>query len=251
MIIDVHSHLFMYKNLDEKINENIKKNVKLIIENGLNYETNKKIIEEIKKYNILYGALGFHPTDIVKYSEDIIENTLNFILKVDNEKFVAIGEIGLDFYWIKEQELIKKEIFWFEKFLEVAEKINKPVILHSRNAEKEVIDISTSYKCKKILHSFWKLELVNKAIDNNFYFSIPAFVYKDRYLQKIVEKIPTELIFTETDSPFLDPIEKRENNSWKIIFGLETISKIKNVDINELYAKIVDNLKKVFNIKII
>ncbi|MEM4959497.1 MAG: TatD family hydrolase, partial [Nanopusillaceae archaeon] len=147
-------------------------------------------------------------------------------------------------------KLLKKEIFWFEKFLEIAEKINKPVILHSRKAEKETIEISKNYKCKKILHSFWNIELVKSAIENEFYFSIPAFVYKDKYLQKIAEKIPIDLILTETDSPFLDPIGKRENNSWKIIYGLEMLSKIKNIDKDELAANIAKNFEKIFNIKL-
>ncbi|MEM4915346.1 MAG: TatD family hydrolase [Nanopusillaceae archaeon] len=250
MIIDVHSHLFMYNELDKRINENLEKNVKIIIENGLNTKTNKKVIEESKKYNIIYYALGFHPVDIVRSPENEIEEVIEFILKNKDEKFIAIGEIGLDFYWVKDEKLIKKEIFWFEKFLEIAEKINKPVILHSRKAEKETIEISKNYKCKKILHSFWNIELVKSAIENEFYFSIPAFVYKDKYLQKIAEKIPIDLILTETDSPFLDPIGKRENNSWKIIYGLEMLSKIKNIDKDELAANIAKNFEKIFNIKL-
>jgi len=250
MIIDVHSHLFFYDKIDEKIKENKERNVKIIIENGLNRESNREIIEEAKRYDIIYYALGYHPTDLTKESDEILEDELSFIEKNKDKKFLAIGEIGLDFYWIKDEDLIKKEKIWLEKFLELAEKIKKPVILHSRNAELEVIEISESFKCIKILHSFWSKEYLKKAIDKGFYISIPAFVYKNKELQEIAKETPLDLLLTETDAPFLDPIEKRNNNSWKIIYGLEKISQIKNIGVEELMSIIIRNFEKAFNIDI-
>jgi len=250
MIVDVHSHLFFYNDIDEKIKENKEKGVKIIIENGLDKDSNRKVIEEAKKYDIVYYALGYHPTDIVEESDDILEEELNFIEKNNDKKFLAIGEIGLDYYWIKDEGLIKKEKVWLEKFLELAEKLKKPVILHSRNAELDTIEISESFKCTKILHSFWNKKYLKKAIDSGFYISIPAFVYKDKHLQEIAKETPLELILTETDSPFLDPIEKRNNNSWKIIYGLEKISQIKGLDVRDLINVVIKNFEKAFNIDI-
>lgn len=245
-IVDVHSHLFMYKD-DKKIEENIGK-VNYIIENGLEINTNKIVLEESKKFNFVKAALGFHPTEIVKNNEYDIEKGIEFIENEvkNNKEVVAIGEIGLDYYWIKDSDLIKKEKIYFEKLLEICEKYDKPAIIHSRNAEHEVIEILKSYKIKVILHSFWNLNELNNAIENNFYISIPAFVYRDKILRKIAEYTPIDLILTETDSPFLDPIEKRNNNSWKIIYGIKTISEIKKIDIDELSEKIYDNFLDIF-----
>ncbi|RIB35359.1 MAG: hypothetical protein BXU00_01860 [Candidatus Nanoclepta minutus] len=250
MLIDTHSHLFFYDNIDEKIKENLEKNVKIILENGINRESNRKVIEESKRYDIVYYALGYHPTDLVKEDDEYLEKEIDFIEKVQDSKFLAIGEIGLDFYWIKDDKLIKRQEIWLENFLKLAEKIRKPVILHSRNAELETIEISESYNCKKILHSFWNKEHLKKAIDKGFYISIPAFVYKDKTLQEIAKETPLDLLLTETDAPFLDPIERRNNNSWKIMYGLERISKIRNIEIEELINVIVRNFEKAFNIDI-
>lgn len=248
MIIDNHSHLFFYENIEEKIKENKEKNVIAIIENGLNPETNRKVIEESKKYDIVYSALGYHPTDIVKDNEEKIEKGLEFIEKYKNNKFLAIGEVGLDFYEIDDENERKKEIEYFNKILDIAEKTKKPIIVHSRGAEKEILDILESYNGIKILHSFWKPSLIKRAIEINCYISIPAFIYKDKGLQKITYETPLDLLLTETDSPFLDPIEKRNNNSWKIIYGLEKISEIKKIEIEELKRSIYNNFKKIYNL---
>ena len=250
MLIDIHAHLFFYRNIEEKIKEDVEKGVKIIIENGLNKESNRKVIEESKKFTITYFALGYHPTDIIKESEKTINNEIEFILNVKDTKFLAIGEIGLDYYWIKDENNIKKEKFWFEKFLEIAEKLNKPVILHSRNAEEDTIEIAANYKCIKILHSFWNKKYLKDAIDRGFYISIPAFVYKDKHLQEIAKETPLDLILTETDAPFLDPIEKRNNNSWKIIYGLRKISELKRISLEEAEQSIIKNFTKIFGIKI-
>jgi len=246
-MIDVHAHHFFYKNFNEVIEENKRKGVKIIIESGIDPKTNRKVIEN-SKIDIVYFSLGFHPTDIVKFNEEEIRKEIEFIENFDHNKFLAIGEIGLDFYWVKDKDLIKKQIFWFSEFLSLAERKKKPVVIHSREAEKEVIEILKSYNVKVILHSFWKPKLVKEVIDNNFFISIPAFVYKDKGLQKIVKETPVDLILTETDTPFLDPIEKRNNKSWKIEYGIKKIAEIKNIDIEEIKKNIIKNFEKIFNI---
>lgn len=246
MLIDCHSHLFLYKDFDKKIKENIEKDVKYIIENGLDPVSNRKVLDESSKYNIVLCSFGFHPTECIKYNIDQIEKEIEFI-ENNSDKIVAIGEIGLDFYWIKDKEKQKYEIFIFKKFLSLAEKLKLPVIVHSRNAERETIDILETYKLIVILHSFFgDLELVKKAIENGFYFSIPAIIYKNKKFQKIVKEIPLDLILTETDSPFLDPIGFRNNNSWKVIYAIKKISEIKKIEENMLKEKIYENFINIF-----
>jgi len=249
MIVDDHAHLFLYNNVDKKIKENVERNVKYIIENSIDVESINIVIEESRKYDIIYYALGLYPEEIVKMDDDDIEKILKFIEENEDKKFLAIGEVGLDFSNVDEDKIRKQKIY-FEKFLELADRLKKPVIIHSRKAEKEVLDILTSYNNKRVLHSFWKPSLVDKAIEINCYLSIPTIVYRDPGFQKIVEDVPLEFILTETDSPYLDPIEKGKavNNSWKIIYSLEKISKIKDIDKKELEEIIFNNFVRVYNI---
>ena len=249
MIVDDHAHLFLHNNVDKKIKENVERNVKYIIENSIDVESINIVIEESRKYDIIYYALGLYPEEIVKMDDDDIEKILKFIEENEDKKFLAIGEVGLDFSNVDEDKIRKQKIY-FEKFLELADRLKKPVIIHSRKAEKEVLDILTSYNNKRVLHSFWKPSLVDKAIEINCYLSIPTIVYRDLGFQKIVEDVPLEFILTETDSPYLDPIEKGKavNNSWKIIYSLEKISKIKDIDKKELEEIIFNNFVRVYNI---
>ncbi|MFZ8800701.1 MAG: TatD family hydrolase [Candidatus Nanopusillus sp.] len=249
MIVDDHAHLFLYKDVDEKIKENIERNVKYIIENSIDVDSMNIVIEESKKYGIIYYALGLYPEEIVNMNDNDIEKILEFIEENKDKKFLAIGEVGLDFSNVDEDK-IKKQKIYFEKFLELADRLKKPVIIHSRKAEKEVLEILTSYNNKRVLHSFWKPSLVDKAIEINCYLSIPTIVYRDYGFQKIVENVPLEFILTETDSPYLDPIEKGKivNNSWKIVYSLEKISEIKDIDKKELEEIIFNNFIKVYNI---
>jgi len=249
MIVDDHAHIFLYNNVDEKIKENVERNVKYIIENSIDVESINKVIRESRKYDIIYYALGLYPEEIVKMNDDDIEKILEFIEENEDKKFLAIGEVGLDFSNVDEDKIRKQKIY-FEKFLELADRLKKPVIIHSRKAEKDVLDILTSYNNKRILHSFWKPSLVDKAIEINCYLSIPTIVYRDPGFQKIAEDVPLEFILTETDSPYLDPIEKGKavNNSWKIIYSLEKVSEIKDIDKKELEEIIFNNFVRVYNI---
>ncbi|BFI73114.1 TatD family hydrolase [Nanoarchaeota archaeon] len=250
MIVDDHAHLFLYKEKsDEKIRENIEKGVKYIIENSTDKESINIVIEEAKKYDIIYYALGIYPEDVENMKEEELDKIIEFIENNKDKKFVAIGEVGLDYAHETNEDLIKKQKIYFEKFLELSEKLDKPIIIHARKAEQDVLDILTSYNNKRVLHTFWKPSLVNKAIDIGCYLSIPAIIYRDNGFQKIVKEAPIEFILTETDSPFLDPIEKGiNNNSWKIIYSLQKISEIKNMDIKEVEEIIFNNFKKLYNV---
>lgn len=243
-MIDNHSHLYLSDNPDQKIKENIGK-LKYINENGLDTKSNRLVIEESKKYDFIYYSLGFHPEHLNNYKDDDIEKEIEFIKSIkDDKKFIGIGEIGLDYYMENFDK--NRQIKVFNMFLEVAEDLKKPTIIHTRKAEEDILNILESYNNIKILHSFWKPKLIKKAIDIGCYISIPAFVYKDQGLQKIAKEVPLELLLTETDAPFLDPIEKHNNNSWKIEYGLKKIAEIKNIDAKELEEIIDKNFEKLY-----
>ena len=151
MFTDCHCHLYdeYYDNTEEIIKESKDNNVNRYINNGCDSKTNKEIIDKISKYDNMYGTLGIHPEYVNKYSNDdikFIEDNLN------NKKVIAIGEIGLDYYYTKDNRMM--QINLFVQQLELAEKYNIPVIVHSREATLDTINTLKKYKVKGLIHSF-------------------------------------------------------------------------------------------------
>lgn len=258
LLVDVHTHLehVDFKNdLDKVIQRAKQAGVKTIISNGINPETNRLTLEIAKKYDIVKAALGIYPIDALQKESEIgefplkpnvfdLDKELNFIEK-NKQNIVAIGEIGLDFkYSNKKNE--QKEVF--KKMLNLAEKLNKPVIVHSRSAELECVEILQTTKLKKILlHCFnGKLTLVKKAIDNGWFFSIPTNIVRSQQFQKMTEITPLPQIFTETDAPYLSPFRGTRNESSFIIETIKEIAKIKNLTQEEVANNIYMNYKRVF-----
>ncbi|MBL7147477.1 MAG: TatD family hydrolase [Nanoarchaeota archaeon] len=251
MLVDVHAHLDLYEQgeIDEVIKRAKKNNVKYILTSGLNIETNKISLELSKKYNIVYSSLGIYPPDALQREtkekkEFNLNQELEFIKKNKNN-FLSIGEIGLDYLNNPNKELQKKV---FNEILSLAEKLNKPVIIHSRKAEKDCIDILENFKLKKIImHCFnGNFKLVKKIQDNKWFFSIPTNIVRLLHFQHIVKQIPLEQLLTETDSPFLSPYKEKRNEPGFIVETIKKISEIKNLSKKETENKIYSNFQKIF-----
>lgn len=235
MFYDVHAHLTntQYKNDYNKIlNECEKKKVAFFL-NGLDYKDNEKILELSKKSNNVFACLGMHPTN--KFDKKVIE-------QMENNKFVAIGEIGLDF----KNKIDDSQIDNFKLLLKVAEKLNKPVIVHSRGAHREIVDIVKNYKVNVILHAFFaKKKLINEAeLIDNIYFSIPSSIHYDDNLKNMVNSLPLNKLFCETDSPYM--WKHGRNSPLNVIKCYEAISKIKRINLKEIEMSIEDNVKRIF-----
>ena len=248
LLVDVHAHLDHCKfkqDLDMVIERARKNNVKSIINNGINPEKNKITLELAKKYDIVKAALGLYPTDAIKMKEEEIDKELEFIKKNKN-KIVAIGEIGLDYHWDLKQHDKQKEIF--EKIINLAEKIKKPLIIHSRKAEEDTINLLESSNVKKtVLHCFnGNFSLVKKADDLGYYFSIPTNVTRSEQFQKIVNLININKILTETDSPYLSPFPGQRNEPCNIVYSIKKIAEIKNMNVEEVANNIFMNYKNLF-----
>jgi len=247
MIVDVHAHLtdnYFNDKLDKIINNAKKNNIVHIISNGINLEDNKKVLEISKKYNIVKAAFGFYPDDIIKSTFEEIEKNLEFIKKNKN-KIIAIGEVGLDLYHNKE---LKKQKEIFIKIIELAEKINKPLIIHSRKAEKECIEILKELQFKKALfHSFTgNFKLVKEIEKNNWMLSIPCNIVRSEHFQNIVKNFNLNQILTETDSPYLSPYKNKMNEPSFIVETIKIISKLKNLEKNEIKNIIFKNFQNFF-----
>lgn len=250
MFVDTHCHIFKeyYDNINLLMN-NLKDNsIKYVINNGCDNNTNNEVIESINKYDNMYGAIGIHPEYANTYNkEDIlfIENNLN------NKKIVAIGEIGLDYHY--EEYDKDKQIELFESQLKLAEKYNIPVIIHSREATLDTINILKKYKVKGVIHSFsGSLETAKEYIKMGFLLGVNGVItFKNCNLKEVIKQVDLSNIILETDSPYLTPVPYRgkQNNPIHILDIAKFICEFKNISLSELSNITNNNIKNLFNIK--
>ena len=248
MYIDIHAHLDiepLYKNRLEIIKRAKEKEVKVIVTNGIDIRSNRITLELAKEFPIVKAACGIYPTSFSKkFTEENLLEEIDFIKKNKN-KIIALGEIGLDYNSDinkKDQQLI------FEKFLTLAEKLGKPVILHTRKAEQEVIETLETTKLKKIiLHCFsGKKKFVNQAADNGYSFSVPANIVRSQHFQTLVNEVNINQLFTETDAPNLCPYKEQVNEPSYVTESAKMIAKIKKMTLEETNNNIYFNYMQMF-----
>ncbi len=241
MFIDIHAHLEMCKD-SEKVIKNAKDI--LIISAGVDEKSNKKVLEFSKKFNNVKCSFGLYPIEALKLSEKELKKELVFV-EENKDKIIAIGEIGID---LKESPEFEKQKKNFIKIIKLAKKINKPLIVHSRKAEKEVIDILEKEKCKKVvMHCFsGNFKLVKRIIENKWFLSIPTCVKRSEHFQRVILEAPIENLLCETDSPYMHPDGERNNEPRNVIESYKKISEIKNLSLKEVEKKIEENFKRLF-----
>jgi TatD DNase family protein len=245
MFVDVHAHLDdkqFQKDLPEVIERAKAAGVTTIINNGSDMESNRKTLELSKKFSIIRPALGFYPGFAQNLTLQEIDREIEFIRK---SKPIAIGEVGLDFY---HEHNKNKQTEIFQKFITLAEKLKLPLIVHSRKAEKEVVDLLLSSKLKKvILHCYTgKLKIARIAEDNGFSFSIPPIVINSKQFQQLVEQTSISNLLTETDSPYLSAIKSERNEPKNVVDTVKKIAEIKNLDKLETKNLIFMNFQRIF-----
>ncbi len=246
-MIDTHCHIFKeyYNNIDDIINKACQNGVDKMIVNGTNLENNKEILKLAEKYDSIYIALGFQPEDIDNNTRD------NYSIITDNiDKIVAIGEIGLDYYNGPQDK--EKQIKIFEEQLALAEKYNKPVIIHTRNAHRDTIASLNKYpNVKGIIHCFSEgLNEAKEYISLGFYLGIGGIVtFKNSYLSKVLEHIDLSHIVLETDSPYLSPVPLRGkvNEPSNLIYIAQKISEIKGISADKVSKITTNNANQIFD----
>ena len=245
MFIDVHCHLEMLKDLDKIIKEDVKKDVGIIVWNGVNREVNRQILEFCFEHKEVRAALGIYPIDALKLSDEEIDEEIEFI-KENKKRIVAIGEVGLDYKEDLKQKERQKEIF--RKFIKLAIELNKPIIVHSRKAEEDAVKILEKMKAKKVIvHCFMgNFSLVDRISNNGWTFTIPGIIKNSEHFQEIVKRTNIGQILCETDSPFLHPDKKFPNFPENVIENYEIIAKIRNIGIKEVEKQLEENYKKLF-----
>lgn len=249
MFIDTHCHMFpeYYDDFTEIENKMVDNKIVKIINNGTDDKSNKLVLELIKKYDYMYGAIGIHPEVVEEYKlED-----LQFVEKhIGDEKIVALGEIGLDYYYSRENK--EKQIELFEKQLEIAEKNNKPVIVHSREATLDTINSLKKYKVKGVIHSFsGSFETAKEYIKMGFLLGINGVVtFKNCNLIEVLKKISIDNVVLETDSPYLTPVPFRgkKNDPSHVLDTANFIVDNLGISLEELSSVTQKNVKRVFDI---
>lgn len=247
MLIDTHCHLYKeyYENINNIIEISKKNGVSYYISNGCDTKSNQEVLQSTEEYQNLYGALGIHPEMVDSYTKQDLEYIKDHI---NNPKIVAIGEIGLDYYYTKDNK--EKQIELFESQLSLAEKYNMPVIIHSREAIEDTINILKKYNVNGIIHSFsGSLETAKIYIKMGFLLGINGVVtFKNCKLKETLKNIPLEYIVLETDSPYLTPVPFRgkQNNPSHILDIAKFIAEIYEIPLEELIDTTTYNVKKMF-----
>lgn len=243
MFTDTHCHVVkeFYDDID-KIIENAKnKGINRLIVAADNLESSKEVIELVGKYDNVYGCVGIHPENCLEdFDYSIFDNL--------PKKIVAVGEIGLDYYWTKETK--EKQIEIFRKQLSIAEKLHLPVVVHSREATEDTINILKEYNVKGVIHSFsGSLETARIYLKMGFKLGINGVVtFKNCKIKDVYAQLSPKDVVLETDSPFLAPVPYRgETNEPAnvievatfmtnvFIISLEELSKITNENVHEIF----------------
>ena len=250
-IFDTHAH---YN--DKAFNEDRTKLLDSFTESGMlgvincgtDIEESKNSIALSKEYDFMYCAVGFHPEEIHKANE----NYLNEIKELSkHKKCVAIGEIGLDYYWVKDNKEEQKRIFTEQVIL--ANELNLPVIIHSRDAHNDTLEILKKYKPNGVLHCFsGSVEVMKEVLKLGMYIGLGgAVTFKNaRVPLEVAKELPLERLLLETDCPYMSPVPMRgkRNQSTYISFVAEKIAEVKNLTKEEVLATANNNAFKLFNI---
>lgn len=249
MFIDSHAHLLneFYDNVDDVIENAIKNGIKKIINCADNIETSKEVLELAEKYKNIYPAIGIHPENA---KEDI--NKLDILeLLIKKNKAIAIGEIGLDYYYGKETKNEQLEVF--NKQLKLAEKYNMPVIIHSREATKDTLDTLKKYKVKGIMHCFsGSIETAKEYIKMGYKLGINGIVtFKNsKNIKEVVKTIGIKHFVLETDCPFLtpEPFRKYKNEPKYILEIAKYLSIFLDIDLKQIKKITTKNVTSIFDI---
>ena len=256
---DSHSH---YN--DEKFNEDREKIIKDTFESGItkfvcagyNIPSSLFSLELSKKYEYIYSICGISPNDIPQSEQELwksIDEIIQIVKEKNSKKLVAIGEIGLDYYWNKENSDLQKQAFI--KQIELANEMKLPIVIHSRDASVDTIDIIRNHRVKKagIFHCCQlNQELLRQALELGYYISFagPITFKNSKNAPDVVKMVPLDRILIETDSPYLSPEPNRgkRNDCRNVKYVAQKIANIKEISLEEVAKKTYENAMRIFEI---
>ena len=268
-LIDVHCHLDhtrFKEDLDSVVERFKKAGGKFIVTSGVNPMTNRVALEIAEKYpDVVKVSFGIYPIDALAKEAEVgesngflrsigefsVDDELKWI-EENKDECVAIGEVGVDYNWKEFQtdEMREKQKEVFSKVIELAKKIDKPLVIHSRKAESDAIDIMEGAGCKRVLmHCFnGKKSLIRRCVESGWSFSVPPVITRLEHFKMLVEMVPLEHLLTETDAPYLSPVVGERNESANVAVTIKEIAKIKSLGEEEVSEKIFNNAVRLFKL---
>ncbi len=248
LIFDSHAHYDDAKFDDERVAllaELPSRGVCGVVNCGCDTASSKTALKLADSYGYIYAAVGIHP-------ENIGGGTVNEIKTLaKHKKCVAIGEIGLDYYWVSDNKEQQKELF--SQQLDLANEINKPVIVHDRDAHSDTLELLKKHRPKGVVHSFsGSSEMAKEILKLGMYIGIGGVItFKNaKKLPEVVKMLPEDRFLLETDAPYLTPVPYRSkiNNSAMIYLTAQKIAEIRNTDTAHILAAARENAKNLFGI---
>ncbi len=255
MIFDTHCHLndeALLSRLDEVLDNARKVGVNRFLVVGWNKESSLKAIELANQYDEIYAAIGFHPTDIDGVSEDDYNEVMSHI---NDPKVVCVGEIGLDYHWVKDPAQREKQKEWFIKQIEFANKVKKPISIHNREAFEDCLNILKKHKplYGGVMHCYsGSVELLKDVLDLGLYIGLdgPLTFTNAKTPKEVCEVVPLDRLVVETDSPYLSPHPLRGtvNEPKNIALVIDEITNLKGLSKKHILDALYQNSLKLFNL---
>jgi TatD DNase family protein len=253
MIFDTHAHYDDEQfdiDRDELLASMKANGIGHIVNVGANIKSTRGALELAHKYDFIYAAVGVHPSDVEELNEDSFELLREWS---QDGRCVAIGEIGLDYHWPDPEPEIQKK--WFKRQLELARQERLPVIIHSRDAAKDTLDIMRVEHAEEIggiVHCFsYSKEVAAQCVEMGFYIGVGGVLtFKNgRKMREVVEQTPMEKLLLETDCPYLapEPYRGKRNNSLYLPYVVTEMARIKGISEQEVIDITEQNAKRVYN----
>ncbi|MFQ7553292.1 MAG: TatD family hydrolase, partial [Blautia marasmi] len=222
-----------------------------VVNVGASIQSTKNTLELMKKYSFVYGAAGVHPNETAELNEHLMDWLRHVAGK---EKVVAIGEIGLDYYWNQPEPEVQKH--WFVRQLDLAREVNLPVIVHSRDAAKDTLDIIKAENARDmggVIHCFsYSVEMAREYLSMGFYLGIGGVLTFNnaKKLKEVVDYMPMDQLVLETDCPYLSPVPNRgkRNSSLNLPYVVKAVSEIKGISEEEVIAVTRENARRMYRL---
>lgn len=254
MIFDTHAHYddeAFDSDRDALLCSLAENGIEAVVNIGASIQSTKNTLELMKKYSFVYGAVGVHPSESVELNENLMDWLKH---AAGEKKVVAIGEIGLDYYWKEPDPDIQKH--WFVRQLELAREVNLPIVVHSRDAAKDTLDIIRAERAGElggVIHCFsYSVEMAKEYLNMGFYLGIGGVLTfsNAKKLKEVVACMPMDRIVLETDCPYLSPVPNRgkRNSSLNLPYVVKAISQLKGVPEEEVIAVTTENAKRLYRL---
>ena len=264
-LVDVHCHI-NHKLFEGKVEEIIanaaRAGLKAVVLSGVNPEANLEVLEYAKKYPLIKASLGIYPIDALGLSPDEVglphhEGPINLteqfaFFEANLDKIISIGEVGMYFHWVSKDETFEKQKENFQKIIRFCIKVKKPIVIHSRKAEVECLNVLEeeikNNEIPVIHHCFGgKKALIKRGAELGHNFSVPANIARNSGFESLVKIVPNKQLLTETDSPWLSPFKGTTNEPANVTESIKKIAEIKELSIKDAEDLVWSNFKRIFN----